>query len=1398
MGSGIFYSRIAKSKQNVKKRRFIKTLFLAGVLLFGWSLNLMAAPIFAGVHTFTITVCQDITVPFDISGQLGVNDNSTTGTDTWSTAVSPSAGTLVAAYSTNPTGLGTMTPAPGSITYIPNAGAYGADIFKVMVSNGTTSDTVTVFVTINKLPSIVLGAFPALCAGASTATISFTGQDNIGTIHNVFPEGSSIWTVPEGVTSVQVDALGAAGGLDTRGLGADSIGKGGRVQGILSVIPGQWMSINVGGAGSAYPATGSGGGGFNGGGNVYYPGPGAGGGGGGGGATDIRMNGFSLADRVLVAGGGGGIGANLARTYRGGDGGGLIGQNSADNPVGSHAEGGGQNAFTGAPAVYFSFSGSHGSLGNGGDGSSQGNSGGGGGGYYGGGGGVWNGGGGGSSYTDPTYVSLVTHTQGYNPGAGLLAIDYTIPGTYTIDWSGDANAVADGFVNDVNMPFPVSASAFSVAIPATVTPGRTYHAMLTLTSNTTLCASAPIPIVITINPLADIDPTSIQDMAVCQGDASLPVAPVTISGTPATFEWTNDNIYIGLSGSGSGNLPSFTATNATTDPITSVISFTATTTDGCVSPPGNFFITVNPKPKLSTATEPTACNLALFSYPAASLTAGTTFSWSRDSVADFSNAPASGFGDVNEVLVNLTPFVSNVIYAYTLTANGCSLTQDVTLSVNPTPILSSTVTPAPICDKDVFNYTPTSLTPDVSFAWERVTVPGLTNTTASGTGNPMESLENVYTAPIAVNYVYTLTVNTTGIACTNTEVVSIIVNPLPMLTSAHLAPPVCSGGLFTYTPTSSTSGATFQWDRHVVYGIDSSGHTAPGSVSDVLIDTVGVPVLVTYGYRVIANGCYNYDSIHVLVNPAPGLSSSLNPAAVCSNSPFDYSPTSTASGVTFQWIRGAVAGISNSADTHFGSVSESLINTTANPISVPYAFITSGAGCVNSRDTVRVTVNPTPHLSSTLTPTFLCDSTFFSYVPTSGTFGATYRWSRAYVSGVPTAATSGIGAVNELIENPTNVPVTVTYVYTVSANGCDGTDDVVLAVNPRPRISSPLAAHVCSGTPFSYTPTSFTPGTKFDWTRPIVDHINPETAFGVGDVLETLISSVPTDSVVTMYNFRLTANGCVNNNIQHLMVTVHGTPPNVNIVTNTPANICSHSMYENFGISVPQPAGVRYDWMGFNAQIYSLTQGHQYALVSFLEPGAAWVEVTSVVERTGCITKNSLAFYVGAGVADNPRVVYYNQQFVCLQTNVDSYQWGYDDDATLNAVTLEGEINASYNNSYPDLNHRHYWVKVTHNGCTSKMYYNKPTGVEQVQAGEVAQLKVFPNPVNDIVNVEIKTTAAGNMQVEVLDMLGQRLNMVPAVDKRAGIDVASLPAGCYLVNCYNEGVKIASSRFIKN
>ncbi len=69
--------------------------------------------------------------------------------------------------------------------------------------------------------------------------------------------------------------------------------------------------------------------------------------------------------------------------------------------------------------------------------------GGGGGGYYGGGGGSWGGGGGGSSYTNPTIVTAVTHTQGFNSsGDGYVTL--TLVCTATAGTITGNNAVCAG------------------------------------------------------------------------------------------------------------------------------------------------------------------------------------------------------------------------------------------------------------------------------------------------------------------------------------------------------------------------------------------------------------------------------------------------------------------------------------------------------------------------------------------------------------------------------------------------------------------------------------------------------------------------------------------------------------------------------------------------------------------------------------------------------------------------------------------------------------------------------------------------------------------------------------------------------------------------------------------
>lgn len=148
----------------------------------------------------------------------------------------------------------------------------------------------------------------------TSTTSSTSGQKYFGTV------GVDNWTVPEGITSISIDLVGAGGGGGGNDSHAGYVGSaGGSVTGTLSVSAGDVITIGVGqggrpgvsGRGSA--AGGTGGTSFNGtysggtGGNAG-PGGSSGGGGGGGGATVILVNGRPQA--IAFGGGGGGGGGN--------------------------------------------------------------------------------------------------------------------------------------------------------------------------------------------------------------------------------------------------------------------------------------------------------------------------------------------------------------------------------------------------------------------------------------------------------------------------------------------------------------------------------------------------------------------------------------------------------------------------------------------------------------------------------------------------------------------------------------------------------------------------------------------------------------------------------------------------------------------------------------------------------------------------------------------------------------------------------------------------------------------------------------------------------------------------------------------------------------------------------
>jgi len=232
------------------------------------------------------------------------------------------------------------------------------------------------------------------------------------------------FTVPQGITQVTIDAYGAQGFDTVYG------GRGGRAMGTLSVTPGQILHIYVGGYGSGAN------GGWNGGESTAL-GSGcvsssSGGTGYGGGATDVRVGGTGFANRVIVAGGGGGMGrlgpCGTSPSTFGGAGGGPTGGSGTGSSTAQGGGGGTQSSGGSGGSGGFGNA-TSGSLGNGGQRCPGDWTGGdGGGGYYGGGGGGGSSschrasGGGGSSYLGG--VSPLQNQQGVNTGHGRLIISW--------------------------------------------------------------------------------------------------------------------------------------------------------------------------------------------------------------------------------------------------------------------------------------------------------------------------------------------------------------------------------------------------------------------------------------------------------------------------------------------------------------------------------------------------------------------------------------------------------------------------------------------------------------------------------------------------------------------------------------------------------------------------------------------------------------------------------------------------------------------------------------------------------------------------------------------------------------------------------------------------------------
>jgi len=162
---------------------------------------------------------------------------------------------------------------------------------QVVMSPKHVSRKMIIFLAIISLVLYTLA--PISMAESAAATYQYTGS-------------VQKWVVPAGVSKIKIEAWGAQGGTIPNN--SNTGGLGGYVSGEQVVSAGQILYVYVGGQGGASRGSWIDGcdcynnnGGWNGGGS----GSGSRGPGGGGG-TDVRIDGTSIADRAIVAGGGAG------------------------------------------------------------------------------------------------------------------------------------------------------------------------------------------------------------------------------------------------------------------------------------------------------------------------------------------------------------------------------------------------------------------------------------------------------------------------------------------------------------------------------------------------------------------------------------------------------------------------------------------------------------------------------------------------------------------------------------------------------------------------------------------------------------------------------------------------------------------------------------------------------------------------------------------------------------------------------------------------------------------------------------------------------------------------------------------------------------------------------------
>ncbi|MCB9232265.1 MAG: right-handed parallel beta-helix repeat-containing protein [Bacteroidia bacterium] len=366
--------------------------------------------------------------------------------------------------------------------------------------------------------------------------------------------------------------------------------------------------------------------------------------------------------------------------------------------------------------------------------------------------------------------------------------------------------------------------------------------------------------------------------------------------------------------------------------------------------------------------------------------------------------------------------VSTTIYTLTVTdANTCSGTDQVTVTVNPTPVANAGA-PQSICSGNsaTLSGAASGGSGTLTYTW----TPGNLNG-SSVTVNPTSTT------------IYTLTVSDQN-NCTGTNDVTVTVNPAPVV-NAGSNQSVCAGTAVNLSgsATGGTGTLTYLW--------------TPGNLNGASV-SVTPTATTTYTLTVSdAAGCSGSNTVTVTVGPALTVNAGTD-QAICAGASANLNGIAAGGSgtITYVWTPGSLSG---------SSVTVSPASTTTFTLTA-----TDGTGCSGTDDVV-VTVNPAPAANAGADKSICSgESASLSGIGAGGTGTLTYGWNPGGLSGA------------NVTVSPTS---TTNYALTVTdANGCTGKDTVMVTVNALPTASFSFSTNLLVAT---FTDLSSGGATAWAW-----------------------------------------------------------------------------------------------------------------------------------------------------------------------------------------------------------------------------------------------------------------------------------------------------------------------------